>query len=201
MINYSPPLEPDKYYHIYNHANGRENLFQKERNYLFFLKKYTQYINPIADTFAYCLMPNHFHFAIRIKEQSTFQKFQTFGKLETISKYISKQFSNLFSSYTQSFNKEQKRKGSLFVPNFSRKEITTNHYFKQLIHYTHYNPVHHGFVKELREWKYTSYEAFFSKKATNLKREEVIQWFDNKENFYKFHQKEIDEKIALELEF
>ena len=28
------PLEPDKMYHIYNHANGNDNLFYSEDNYL-----------------------------------------------------------------------------------------------------------------------------------------------------------------------
>ena len=62
-------LEPDHFYHIYNHANGIENLFRTEDNYHYFLKKYHQHISPIAETWAYCLMPNHFHFLVRIKEE------------------------------------------------------------------------------------------------------------------------------------
>jgi len=61
------PLEPDNFYHIYNHAVSKENIFRSEENFDFFLKKYHKYISPIADTFAYCLMPNHFHFAVKIK--------------------------------------------------------------------------------------------------------------------------------------
>lgn len=62
------PLQPGFYYHIYNHANGSENLFLNDENYNFFLKRYTSYIMPVDDTFAYCLMPNHIHFLVRIKE-------------------------------------------------------------------------------------------------------------------------------------
>lgn len=61
-------LESGFFYHIYNHANGREDLFLNDDNYNFFLKKYTFHISHVADTFAYCLMPNHFHFLVRIKE-------------------------------------------------------------------------------------------------------------------------------------
>ena len=57
------------FYHIYNHENGNENLFREEDNYQFFLKKWAAYISVIADTYAYCLMPNHFHFLLRIKEE------------------------------------------------------------------------------------------------------------------------------------
>ena len=106
----------DTYYHIYNHANGDENLFREKKNYHFFLKKYHQHIDPIAETIAWCLMPNHFHLLVKIKSEeemknSTFSKFETLEKLIRLEKledknnFISKQFSNFFSSYTQSFNK------------------------------------------------------------------------------------------------
>jgi len=58
------PLEVEKCYHIYNHAVGNENLFRCDENYRYFLKKYAEHISPIADTFAYCLMPNHFHLSV-----------------------------------------------------------------------------------------------------------------------------------------
>jgi REP element-mobilizing transposase RayT len=209
------PLEPDKYYHIFNHANGKENLFVKDENYYYFLNRYTYFINPIADTFAYCLMPNHFHFAVRIKSLEQLEELELFkssnlfksSKLlksselkSSIEKFLSKQFSNLFSSYTQAFNKQQNRKGSLFIPRFRRKHIDSNEYFREIIHYIHYNPVHHGFVEDLRDWKYSSFETYFSEKATSLKRDEVIEWFYDKENFLAFHQKEIDDKMVLGLE-
>jgi REP element-mobilizing transposase RayT len=62
-------FEAEKVYHIYNRANGRENLFIEERNFHFFLDKYFHHISPIAKTFAFCLMPNHFHIMIRIKAE------------------------------------------------------------------------------------------------------------------------------------
>ena len=61
--------EPNGIYHIVNHANGKENLFQEEENYHYFLKKYSEKLSPILDFIAYCLMPNHFHLLIRIKEK------------------------------------------------------------------------------------------------------------------------------------
>ena len=64
----SIPLEPGKYYHIYNRGNNRENVFIEERNYRYFLQLYLKYIEPIAWTFAYCLLRNHFHFLVRIKD-------------------------------------------------------------------------------------------------------------------------------------
>ena len=59
------PLQYGCHYHIYNRGNNRENLFVERRNYPYFLKLYTKHIQPVAETFAYCLLQNHFHFAIR----------------------------------------------------------------------------------------------------------------------------------------
>ena len=86
------PLIPDHTYHIFNHANGFENVFREDENFRYFLEKYRLYITPIAETYAYCLMPNHFHLVIRIRKReviekqiqskSTFSKVQNFGKGE-----------------------------------------------------------------------------------------------------------------------
>jgi hypothetical protein len=77
--------EPDRYYHIYNHANGNENLFVEGDNYKWFLRQYHTYISPIADTYAYCLMPNHFHFLIKLK--SSKELLQSFPKFETLERW------------------------------------------------------------------------------------------------------------------
>src|SRR5690554_39819 len=195
----------EKYYHIYNHANGDENLFREQKNYEYFLEKYKQHISPIAETIAWCLMPNHFHLLVKIKTEeeivaafsstffsstfppSTFPKFQTleklglekldlkkleleklkrlekFKKLETLegkSNFLSKQFANFFSSYTQSFNKVYGRRGSLFLKNFKRKEILDENYLRNLILYIHLNPLKHGFTNDILDWKWNSYQSF-----------------------------------------
>ena len=61
------PLENGKYYHIYNRGINSDVLFKENDNCEYFLKLYDLHIDPIADTFAWCLMKNHFHFLVRIK--------------------------------------------------------------------------------------------------------------------------------------
>ena len=75
-------------------------------------------------------------------------------------KFLSKQFSNFFSSYTQSLNKVYKRRGSLFLKNFKRKEVLSERYVRTLILYIHLNPIKHGFTKEINEWNWHSFEDF-----------------------------------------
>ena len=181
------PLETDKHYHIFNRANGDETIFLNEENYLFFLLKYKKYISPICDTFCYCLMPNHFHFLLRIKDKKTIQLSKKHNNPEVTSAFLSKQFSNLFSSYTQAYNKQQGRKGSLFMRAFKRKEINDENYLRKLVHYIHLNPVEAGFCLKPNEWKFSSFNALISDKPTKLIINEVINYFDDLENFLFIH--------------
>ena len=197
-------MQSETFYHIYNHANGFENLFQKEDNYRYFLQQWGKYITPVADTYAYCLMPNHFHFLIRTKADSVLldlQGFKNLGGLERSSKIITQHFSNLFNSYTKAYNKMYERKGSLFMSNFKHKEIKNNDYLTNVIFYIHHNPVHHGFVDTIQEWPHSSYHSLLSTKTTLLKRRAVHDYFGGISPLILFHQQPIKQLEALEMEY
>jgi putative transposase len=61
-------LNKGQIYHIFNQGNNREIIYFNDDNYLYFIKKIRQHIVPYADVLAYCLMPNHFHILIYLKE-------------------------------------------------------------------------------------------------------------------------------------
>ncbi len=211
MQDYKAILEPNSYYHIYNRANGSEKLFLNEANYLYFLQKYNFYISPIADTFAYCLMPNHFHFLVRIKANNNTSDvskasdvynpsevhLQGFKNLEGVN--ISQVFSNFFNAYTKAFNKQNQRKGSLFIPRFNRKKISSEAYLKNTLNYIHQNPIAHGYVTELDDWKYSSYASFFSSKESKINKTEVLNWFNDLDNFTFYHNFKKAEQLGLEM--
>ncbi len=173
-------FEPEIVYHVYTHANGSENLFRSEENYFYFLKQYEKYIYPVAATYAYCLMPNHLHLMIGIRSEAevlnflrekkrdpTLQGFQTPGEFSNV---ISRQFSHLFNSYTQAYNKRYQRRGSLFIPNFKRKAVLEETYFTRLIVYIHNNPVKHGFANALINWPHSSIHVYLQDKPSILDR-------------------------------
>lgn len=134
MENKYSSIQADSFYHIYNRANGDEKTFLDDENYQFFLRQYKKYIHPFVDTYCYCLMPNHFHFLLKVKnEQELYQALlkvknnkqsdlSGFGNLTSLnsnySNFISKQFSNFFNSYAKAFNKRYKRRGNLFMRPF-----------------------------------------------------------------------------------
>ena len=174
------PFIPGAYYHIYNRGINSCNLFEKEENYYYFLNLYERYIEPIADTYAWVLMPNHFHLLLRIREK------------ENNAKPVHQYFSNLFNAYSKAFNKFYERHGALFERPFKRKIIDNPGYYKQLVIYIHQNPVHHGFCAHPIEYGRSSYLTCISSKPTNLKRDEVINWFNCKEGFKEDHKQKLE---------
>ncbi len=194
-------MEPNKLYHVYTHANGFENLFKSQENYRYFLQRYRHFIPPVAETLAWCLMPNHLHLLIKIKSEEEIRKAypQTSKVLHAeagdlrglgpVEKRISKQFSNLFNAYTKAYNIRYKRRGTLFIPNFKRKEIIDNSYLTNVICYIHNNPVNHGFVSNLQNWNWSSYHDLSLNNGSLIHTDFVIKWFGNIETFQQAHLK------------
>lgn len=151
-------MQPGKIYHIYNHGNAEDNLFRIDENYMYFLRKYEEHIYPLVNTYCYCLMPNHFHFLIKVKKENLLATLPDFENLsaEKTEERITKRFSNFFNAYTKAFNKMFRRRGKLFLLPFKRKPITSPQHFLNTWKYIHYNPVHHGFCKSPYEWPFSS---------------------------------------------
>ena len=190
------PLQYGKYYHIFNRGNNQENIFIEERNYRYFLRLYAKHIMPVSNTYAYCLLRNHFHFLVRIKTVEE-QELTGLGDLSALPRKPSQQFSNLFNAYAKAFNKTYHRTGTLFQRPFGRIEVTSDSYFMQLVTYIHQNPQKHGFVNDFRTWPYSSYQALLSTKPTRLQRDDVLTWFQGVDHFEDVHRYEVDErKIA-----
>ena len=183
------PFESGCWYHIYNHARGSDNIFTEESDYKIFLSLTEKYILPVAHFFSYCLMPNHFHFLVRIKDILPSKKF----KNKSLSSYISHQLGNLQNTFSKKINYRRKTKGGLFCQSVNRNLITSEEYRQMAVAYIHNNPVKHSFCNMPDEWKFSSYKTIISKGKTNIDRDEVISWFENLENFIFFHKSNVDE--------
>ena len=98
-MNYHEPLQPNTFNHIFSRAVGDEKLFKSEENYRYFLSKFKSYISTVANTYAYCLLPNHFHVLVKTKEElDVFAHLQATNKLErSYSKYCMQAFSNFLN--------------------------------------------------------------------------------------------------------
>ena len=189
------PLLYGSYYHIYNRGINGTNIFVAERNYPYFLNLYAKYILPIADTYAYNLLANHFHSVVRIKtlqEQEEWH-YQQFAKRPYTSpppwvpKKPSQQFGNLFNAYAKAFNTMYYRTGGLFERPFKRIKVGSILYLKRLIIYINQNAQYHNFVDDFRDWPHSSYHSYLSKKPTRLERDDALGWFNGRLDFQSLH--------------
>ena len=217
MTSNHPPLEHGRFYHIYNRGINGCALFHRSGNYEHFLRLYDKYISPVADTYAWCLMGNHFHLLVKIKgaaEIGTYKnlnadrsddsvRFQTTINLSESEgsdsvkvPNISRHFSHLFNSYTKYFNKVYKRSGTLFERPFKRIKITSEAHLKYLVYYIHHNPVHHGFCDDMIEYPWSSYLTIVSPKQTRLKRNDVLKWYGDASMFTDYHNRQSINRFA-----
>ncbi len=166
-------------YHIFNRGNNQEDIFKEDKNYLYFLSLIKKYLNPLADIYAYCLLKNHFHIILRIKEDYLLP-----DKLKQ-KPYLA--FSNLFNAYSKAINKAYNRKGSLFQEHLHRIKVNDNNYLIQLIAYVHLNPVKHHFTENFKTYIYSSYSAYMFPKSSLLDCKYILELFGDKTNFEYWH--------------
>ncbi|MBX7224798.1 MAG: hypothetical protein K1X55_02080 [Chitinophagales bacterium] len=173
-------LQPEQFYHVYNRGNNKENIFLKREDYDRFLATWKKYIDPIATTYAYCLLPNHFHFLIYIHTDNELIKYYG-AKIEKFSilHCVSQSFSNCFNSYSKYINIKYDRIGKLLSERFKRKLITEESYFLETIRYIHRNPEKHGLIRDFRDYPYSS----FWQQPSRL----VPLWFNDLKDYNDFH--------------
>ncbi len=192
-------IEPDCFYHVYNRGINGGNIFLNTDNYHFFLNKFSKYLNSVCNVYSYCLMPNHFHFLVKIKSKEELIHFvnseikindEIKNGLHSFESIFSKQTAKFLSSYTQALNKVSNRHGALLESPFKRIKIDSEDYLKNLIIYIHQNPT--SLDLDFRTYVFSSYKAIISTNQTNIKRKEVIDLFNDLENFKFVHQKELN---------
>ena len=170
-MEFREPVEYGNFYHIYNRGINSCNIFWEEENYFHFMNLYARHVGSITDCFASVLMPNHFHFLVRIHEVDeiinsnftcTRADLRGFSnpeglasardKIELAEKNAYQHFSNMFNAYAKAVNKRYNRHGSLFQARFRRKLIKTDIQFRNTLIYIHNNPVKHGFTSNPEEY-------------------------------------------------
>ena len=164
-------------YHMYNQGNNKEQIFLSDRNYEYFIGKMKKHLLPYVDVLAYCLMPNHFHWLVHVKEEACLPS----NMIKPILKYgvesdsyqqiLSKEIGVMIRSYTRAINKQEDRSGSLFRKLTKIKKTnelgfinseTEKHlegfrnYTGDCFNYIHQNPVKAGLTEKAQDWKYSS---------------------------------------------
>jgi len=154
--------------------------------------------------YAYALLGNHFHFAISIppeeeiinhilsvpiedrrKSETDFLESEPVDR--DIHKFISTQWSRVFNSYTQAFNKKYKRNGHLFHAPFKRSEIYRKERLLNLIYYIHHNSRRHRMVQDFLADPWHSYNNILDDQESILQNLYVLELFGGRDAFIEFH--------------
>jgi putative transposase len=153
------PLQAGNFYHIYNRGNACQNIFFEYENYIYFLKLVKQhFITNAVDIVAYCLMPNHYHFLVYLRDET-----------------LSDAMKSLSLAYTKAINKRFKRSGVLFQGRFQSIHVADTDYLINLTRYIHLNPVKAGLVQQPGEWEFSSYLEYAGLRAEKIPKIEHIK--------------------------
>jgi putative transposase len=148
----------DCLYHVYNRTFQSTRAFRSDRNYRYFLGKLAT-LTSFCAILAYCLMPDHFHLLINIPKGSVGLAPLSGLKESPRMQVICRKIGTILSSYTQGFNKQERRIGSLFQPRTKSKQLDLDHAYN-CFHYIHQNPVKAHLVSRMEDWQYSSIHEY-----------------------------------------
>jgi putative transposase len=148
-------LQPDQLYHIYNRGNNQQLVFFQEGNYLFFVRKLREFLLPHAHLLAWCLMPNHFHLLVQLRDGASPQRF-------------SDAIGTLLSSYTRAVNRQQNRTGSLFQQKTKAKLLDSGLYALNCFCYIHQNPRRAALEHIAGAWPWSSFQDYVGRRQGTL---------------------------------
>ena len=198
MVTNPTHLGQGQIYHIQARGQAGGDIFFEDRTYAHFLGLYAKSVGPVADTYAYCLLPDHLHLLIRLRtaaeapavyENPRAPKDLQPGHLVSI----------LIDAYTKAINQAYGRTGDLFQQPIERVEIRSDVHLVHLVAYIHQNPERHGLVGDFRTWPHSSYHALLSEEPTQVQRREVLAWFDGPAHFRRFHEYPVLEALIEDL--
>jgi len=169
-------------YHIMLRGINRQQIFEDEEDNLHFLETLKKYKEQCGyEIYAYCLMGNHLH--ILLKE----------GKEE-----LTLILKRIASSYVYWYNWKYHRTGHLFQDRFKSEPVEDDSYFFTVLRYIHQNPVKAGLSKEIKDYKFSSYNEYLSNQE--LVNVDFVFSMVSKEQFLEFNNEENSDS-CLEIEY
>jgi putative transposase len=139
-------------YHVYNRLGRGERVFEDDGEATSFIRVLREVVERDALTvFAWCLMPNHFHLALRTG---------------TIS--LDRPLRSLQQRVTRGGNFRQRVFGPLWQGRYKAKLVTDQRYYDQLLSYIHLNPVSAGIVVDPADYRWSGHRELIGKVKTPI---------------------------------
>lgn len=160
---------PDIVYHVINRANGRDGIFQKEKDYVAFEKiliegkeKYDMRI------LAFCIMPNHWHLVLYPKTDKDLSQFM---------RWITHTHTQRFHTHYHTIGY-----GHLYQGRFKSFPVQNDDYFLQVCRYVERNPLRAGLAKTIEEWQWSS--AWIRKHGSPEQKKMLSDWPVEQPDYY-----------------
>ena len=135
-------------YHIITRGNQKQCVFLDAADYQFYFSLLRKYKKRFGfKLYCFCLMPNHVHLIIEVKDPHKLNKLMR----------------SLNLSYTLHFNSKYNKVGHLWQDRFKSKIIEKDGYFLECINYIEANPVRASLVSRMHEYPWSSYNFRNSK--------------------------------------
>ncbi len=136
------------YYHVMNRGRSRLKVFHSRVYYEAFLDTLGEAHQRFGvEILCYCLMGNHYHLFLKTPE----------ANLGRVMRHIN-------GVYTQRYNRIRKTDGSLFRGRYKAICVEEDSYQLQLSRYIHRNPLEARIVRNLDDYKWSSYPYYVSSK-------------------------------------
>ena len=162
----------DHYYHIFNRGADKQKIFYEQENYSYFLRL----LKPLVKHYnfnmiVYCLMPNHFHFLIKLNENLNVGSFM----------------SRFLDSYVTAFNNRYNRSGFLFKERYKSILVEKEEYLKYLCRYIHRNPLKANLVNKIEQWPWSNYfECVGERTGCLCDKNFIISCFSSQKQYKEF---------------
>lgn len=133
-------------YHAYNRGLEKRTIFLDSLDYKKFIQLINEYQNihakKMVSIFAYCLMPNHFHFLVQQKNDMDMPRF-----IQVIT-----------GEYTRYFNWRYRREGQLWQGTYKAKRIKDESQFNHVLNYIHMNPIE--ITEHINNYRFSSLKSY-----------------------------------------
>ena len=151
-MNYKRVFVQNSYVHLIVVAYNRKDIFVENIKLLrASFKKAKQHFD--FDIIAICVLPNHIHMILNPQDIHEYPKIIT-----SIKYHFSRHYDVGVETPTYGYiNKGEK---GVFQRRYFEHTICSQEELNNHINYVHYNPVKHGYVKCVKDWKYSSFHKF-----------------------------------------
>jgi len=150
---------PGAILHVINRFVDRHPFFKNSSDYEFFINTYFETAKTYdLETYAYCLMPNHFHIV-----------------LQTPSGEISKFLQRFLTRVAKKMNQTMNRKGHLFQGRSKTLIVDEEEYFSTVVGYTLLNPLRAGICSSILDYSWSSSIEMLSPQNSRISKELLFE--------------------------